>query len=97
MVDHGADPNRNRQSTPVARTVLEAACYSPSTPLVIVENLIGHGAEVRESIALLAAAWAGRTDVLTLLLKHGGQDVINQLSDKYISEAYAKNEQNGTP
>lgn len=93
FLDHGADPNLNQASTPMASRPLEAACFDRRTPLEIIELLVEHGADVRESMSLWCAANKDRADVLELLLRHGGLDVIDGLCNEYVGSITHKDDE----
>lgn len=74
LLAHGADPNRNVRSAPLSGTALEAACAA-GCPADLVGLLVRRGADVRGSVAALAAAWEGHVEALRVLLDEGGADI----------------------
>lgn len=76
LLKHGADPNANLGSDPLAGTALEAACAA-RCPTEIISLLIYKGADIKGSIAILVAAWTGYSEALSILLDSGADiDII---------------------
>ncbi|PSR82480.1 ankyrin repeat-containing domain protein, partial [Coniella lustricola] len=73
LLEHGADPNANLGSDPLAGTALEVAC-SARCPRDIISLLIHKGADIEGSISMLVAAWVGHNEALSILLD-GGADI----------------------
>lgn len=68
LVDHGADVNA---VAPSGATPLKFACMAGG-PIESVNCLIDHGASLTNALdSLYWAAWKGRLDIVTLLLKKG--------------------------
>lgn len=74
LLEHGADPNANLRSSPLAGTALETACAA-GAPAEIVRLLVRRGADVKGGVATLAAAWEGNVEALGVLLDEGGADI----------------------
>jgi ankyrin repeat protein len=81
LLENGADPNR--VSPPHSKgpgVYLQNACGHAS--LEVVELLLQHGAQIRQSGAMDEAGEKGRIDVLVMLLEHGA-DINEQLWENH--------------
>jgi uncharacterized protein len=94
LLDHGADPEFRGFNT---QTALHTACVWGAMPAI--ETLLARGANVNARslidgawTPLMAAAAAGRADIVELLLRHGARtDFVCQFTGMTAEELARKN------